>query len=272
MAFAYYVSLQDTSGSGFARTDNYDKFQFKIFDFYPCTACSLFELMPVNHTHTSHFSIRLQHWPCRLLLVLPALLTACGGGGSDNTPSAAAAPSAAAVTTPSAAATSIPASAASQAISAAPASSSDASCGLNAPGGIQAEMLQRVNAMRASGAVCGSVAYPTVGALSWNTTLLQAAKGHATDMATNNYFSHTGRDGRSPAERVLAAGYSYGQMGENIAAGQPTVESAMAAWTASASHCQNMMTPDFRDIAVACVRNDSATYRIYWVMEMARPL
>jgi uncharacterized protein YkwD len=147
----------------------------------------------------------------------------------------------------------------------------DTSCGLNAPGGIQAEMLQRVNALRASGTMCGTVSYPAVAALTWNPTLLQAAKLHATDMASKNYFSHVGLDGRAPAERVLAAGYSYGRMGENIAAGQTSVESAMAAWTASPSHCQNMMTPDFRDIAVACVRNDAATYRYYWVMEMARP-
>lgn len=133
-------------------------------------------------------------------------------------------------------------------------------------------MLQRVNAFRAAGAVCGTVAYPPAGALSWNANLLQAASGHATDMATNNYFDHAGRDGRSPAQRVLAAGYSYSRMGENIAAGQTSVESAMAGWIASASHCQNMMTPDFRDIAVACARNDAAEYRLYWVMEMGRPL
>jgi uncharacterized protein YkwD len=148
----------------------------------------------------------------------------------------------------------------------------DASCGLNAPHGIQAEILQRFNALRATGAVCGAVAYPPSSVLSWNTTLLQAAKGHATDMATKNYFSHTGLDGRSAAESVLAAGYSYGRTGENTAAGQATVKSVMAARARSESHCQNMMTPDYRDIGVACVRNDAADCRIYWVMEMGRPL
>jgi uncharacterized protein YkwD len=228
--------------------------------------------MPVNRTQTPDQPVRQYRWLYLSLLVLPALLAACGGGGgSESTPSAAAAPDAAGVTTPTAASTSIPAAAVTSAPLAAT-SANDTSCGLNAPGGIQAEMLQRINAFRAAGAVCGSVAYPAAGALTWNTTLLQAARGHATDMATNNYFSHTGRDGRSPAQRVLAAGYSYGRTGENIAAGQPTVESAMAAWITSPGHCQNMMTPDFKDVAVACARNDAANYRIYWVMEMARPL
>ena len=197
-------------------------------------------------------------------LSLLALLAACGGGGSDTAPStqtAAPLPNAAVV-----------ASSATATPSSAPVVGGDTSCGLNPPAGIQAEVLQRINAFRASGAVCGGVAYPAAGALRWNTNLLQAAKGHASDMANNNYFSHTGQDGRSADQRVLAAGYSYARMGENIAAGQPSVESAMAAWIGSPSHCQNMMTPDFRDIAVACARNDASQYRIYWAMEMGRPL
>lgn len=198
-----------------------------------------------------------------LLLGLPALLTACGGGSDAPAATQAAAP------LPNAATISSPAVAA---IASAPIASGDTSCGLNPPAGVQAEVLQRVNAFRASGAVCGGVAYPAASALSWNANLLQAARGHATDMATNNYFSHTGRDGRFPDQRVLAAGYSYTRMGENIAAGQTSVESAMAGWIGSASHCRNMMTPDFKDIAVACMRNDTSEYRIYWVMEMGQPL
>ena len=199
------------------------------------------------------------------LLSLLALLAACGGGGDSD-------PAPATQTTAPLPNAAVVASSATATPSSAPATTGDTSCGLNPPAGVQAEVLQRVNAFRASGAVCGGVAYPAAGALSWNTTLLQAAKGHATDMATNNYFSHTGQDGRTPDQRVLAAGYSYASMGENIAAGQNSVESAMAGWIGSASHCQNMMTPDFKDLAVACVRNDASKYRLYWVMEMGRPL
>ena len=129
-----------------------------------------------------------------LLLGLPALLVACGGGSDTPAATQAAAP------LPNAATISSPAVAS---IAPTPTASGDTSCGLNPPAGIQAEVLQRVNAFRASGAVCGGVAYPAAGALSWNANLLQAAKGHATDMATNNYFSHTGRDGRFPDQRVL---------------------------------------------------------------------
>jgi uncharacterized protein YkwD len=222
--------------------------------------------MSIKHTNSPHNPADNRRPLHLLLMVLPVLLTACGGGGSSETTptqSTAPLPTPAAVATP-AAATSAPAAVA------APAPVDNASCGLNAPGGIQAEILQRVNALRASGAVCGSVAYRAAGALNWNTTLLQAAKGHATDMATNNYFAHTGLDGRSPAQRVAAAGYNYSRMGENIAAGQPSVASVMAAWIASPGHCQNMMTPEYLDIAVACVRNDASTYRLYWAMELGR--
>lgn len=230
--------------------------------------------MPIKHTHSLHDPVYHRRPLHLLLMVLPLLLAACGGGGGgfENTQSSAPQstaplPTPAAVTTPAAAATSTPAAAT---VSAAPASGGDTSCGLNAPGGIQAEILQRVNALRASGAVCGSVAYPAAGALNWNTTLLEAAKAHANDMATNNYFSHTGLDGRSPAQRVSAAGYNYSRMGENIAAGQSSVAEVMTAWIASPSHCQNMMTPEYPDIAVACVRNDASAYRLYWAMEMGR--
>ena len=144
------------------------------------------------------------------------------------------------------------------------------SCGLNGAAGIQAEVLQRLNALRAAGAVCGTNAFAATGALAWNNQLLQAAVGHSADMAQKNYFAHTSQDGRSASQRVTDAGYNWSTVGENIAAGQRSVEEVMTGWAKSPGHCQNLMNPNFRDVAVACVRNDASTYGLYWSMELGR--
>lgn len=204
-------------------------------------------------------------------------LGACGGGGSDapavsGAPGAAQNDAVAPLPTPVAAnaPSATPAAPAASAPAPAQAATADLSCGLNAPAGIEAEVLQRLNALRASGAVCGTTAYAATGALVWNKTLLQAAAGHSTDMAQKNYFSHTGQDGRDPGQRVTAAGYIWSNTGENIAGGQRSVEQVMAGWTNSPGHCQNLMNPNFRDVAVACVKNDASTYRFYWTMTLGR--
>lgn len=144
----------------------------------------------------------------------------------------------------------------------------DVSCGLNGRHGIQTEVLQRVNALRAAGAVCGATTYVAVAPLTWNSDLLKAAQGHSSDMAKNNYFSHNRPDGSTPAQRVRATGYRYTAVGENIAAGQPTVEKVVTKWIDSPGHCQNLMNPRFRNIGVACARNDATTYHLYWTMDL----
>lgn len=146
----------------------------------------------------------------------------------------------------------------------------NASCGLNGPAGIQAEILQRVNALRAAGAMCGSQSYAATTPLNWNNMLLTAATGHSADMAKNNYFSHTSQDGRTFDQRITATGYIFSTAGENIAAGQTSVQNVMTSWINSPGHCQNLMNPTYRDIGVACVRNDAATYRVYWTMDLGR--
>lgn len=146
----------------------------------------------------------------------------------------------------------------------------DASCSLNGKHGIEAEVLHRVNALRAIGAVCGTTIYAAAAPLSWNTQLQQAASDHSSDMAQNNYFSHKHRDGSTPAQRIRAAGYNSAYVGENIAAGQPTVEKVLTTWMHSPEHCKNLMNPKFRNVAVACARNDAATYHLYWTMDLGR--
>jgi uncharacterized protein YkwD len=92
---------------------------------------------------------------------------------------------------------------------------------------------------------------------------------HSEDMATHDFVSHTGSDGRSVGQRASAAGYAWRSVGENIAAGQATVADVVAGWMASDGHCANVMKSDFRDIALACVTGAADTrYRRYWTMTL----
>lgn len=184
-------------------------------------------------------------------LSILCLLVACGGGGDAAAP----APSPVSPTPPA------PSPSPSGVLS---------TCGLP---DFQAALLARINQLRAAGASCGTSGnFAPTGMLGWNGVLTQAADGHSRDMATQNYFSHTSLDGRSMSDRVNAAGYAWSRLGENIAAGYPSVNAVMDGWIASPGHCANLMNPNFAEVGVACVpRSGSATYSHYWTMNLGTP-
>lgn len=180
---------------------------------------------------------------------LAAVLLGCGGGGDSAPP---------------------PQGTDSAATPAPAAPAATATCGLPDFG---ASVMARVNQWRASGANCGSQGvFAAAPPLVWNNLLTQAAAGHSQDMATHDFFSHNSLDGRTLAQRIDAAGYAWSGIGENIAAGQTTVNQVVDGWIASPGHCANIMNPGFVDIGVACVPGSaSASYRSYWTMDLARP-
>ena len=135
----------------------------------------------------------------------------------------------------------------------------------------QQEILDRVNQARAAGRTCGTTSYGPAPALRWNGVLFNAAGAHSTDMAANNYFSHTSLDGRNPGQRITGAGYAWSAYGENIAAGQTSAQAVVDGWLASPGHCANIMNASYADMATACVASSTSTYRTYWTMDLARP-
>jgi uncharacterized protein YkwD len=141
-------------------------------------------------------------------------------------------------------------------------------CGLN---NFQAEIMRLVNEARASSRYCGSTLYPAASPLKWNAQLFNAAAGHSSDMAGKNYFSHTGLDGSTFSQRITAAGYAWKTAGENIAAGQSSIQSAMNGWLQSPGHCANIMKASYVDVGVSCAQNSASTYKLYWTMELAAP-
>lgn len=133
-------------------------------------------------------------------------------------------------------------------------------------------MLALVNQARASSRVCGSTQYPAAGPLTWNMKLFAASERHSADMAYNNFFSHTGSDGSTFAQRITAAGYSYRAAAENIAAGQRSVADVVQGWIQSPGHCANIMNANLSELAVACVSSSGSQYGTYWTMELGRPM
>lgn len=111
---------------------------------------------------------------------------------------------------------------------------------------------------------------PAVGSLKWNTQLETAATVHSSNMANYNFFSHQGLDGKRSVNRAQDAGYPSTYVGENIAAGQPTLERVMREWMASEGHCKNLMNGSYREMGAAMVENRDATYRYYWTQVFGR--
>jgi len=106
--------------------------------------------------------------------------------------------------------------------------------------------------------------------LTVNSALNASALAHSQDMASHNFFSHTGSDGSSVDQRIRAAGYSpLWAWGENIAAGQPSPEEVVNAWMNSASHRANILSPYYREIGVAYVYAPGTTYLHYWTQDFA---
>ena len=211
------------------------------------------------------------------LLSLTVILAACGGGGGDGQANDAD-PAASSQSTELATGASDPALGTTVASTATPTSTTtvatpstlppEQTCGLS---NFAQDLINRINQARASDRSCGTTLYKATTPVGWNAKLFNAAAGHALDMATKNYFSHTSLDGRSFSQRITAAGYSWSSAGENIAGGQPTTEQVMNAWLKSPGHCVNIMSPKFTEVAVSCARNSASTYKMYWVMNLARP-
>ena len=84
-------------------------------------------------------------------------------------------------------------------------------------------------------------------------------------MAEHQYFSHVDRLGRSSFDRLRAAGYRGGLLGENIAGGNPGAAATFAQWLASPPHRANVLTAGFRAIGIGRATVEGSLLGTYWV-------
>ena len=105
--------------------------------------------------------------------------------------------------------------------------------------------------------------------LKSNADLKSAAQKHSADMAKQDYFSHTGKDGRSPFDRMADAGYSFTAAAENIAAGQRTPADVVKGWMNSEGHKANILNCTYTEIGVGYAKGGS--YGTYWTQDFGKP-
>ncbi len=108
----------------------------------------------------------------------------------------------------------------------------------------------------------------SLGTLSANGRLTDAARIHACDMALNNYFDHRGSDGSNSQARVRQEGYRDCLVAENLAWGFPDPGSIINGWMNSPGHRRNMLLQNVREYGVGVVEGPQGPL---WVLVVARP-
>ena len=138
------------------------------------------------------------------------------------------------------------------------------------PAVVQQALLQLVNESRKESRNCGRKKFAPVAAVTLQATLQSIANNHSLDMASNNFFSHTGSDGLTVLERAVTAGYNWQHISENIAAGHVTTGEVHAGWLKSPGHCVNIMAAEVTEFGAACITNDSSENKRYWSTAFGR--
>jgi uncharacterized protein YkwD len=86
-------------------------------------------------------------------------------------------------------------------------------------------------------------------ALRIDSHLRTAARAHSKDMRVRHYFEHNSLDGRTPWDRIKAAGYS--QPGaENIAMGYATAQAVVSGWMNSPGHRANILNCSLKAVGI----------------------
>ena len=125
------------------------------------------------------------------------------------------------------------------------------------------DLLGRVSALRRQNGLAP---------LEANDSLTAAAQRHSQDMANTGSVSHTGSDGSTPEQRIVAAGYgpTLNAWGENIyGGGIATVDDAWSFWTTSPVHRNNLLSERYREIGIGAATSANGTY--YTLNFGARP-
>lgn len=88
--------------------------------------------------------------------------------------------------------------------------------------------------------------------LVMNTPLVTVARAHSRDMFARGYFAHNDPDGKSPFDRMTAAGIKYQTAGENLAYAA-NVQLAFNGLMNSPEHRANILEKSFRKVGMGVI-------------------
>ncbi len=135
---------------------------------------------------------------------------------------------------------------------------------------LQAVTPMPVDSGRAAALISSYRAERGLGRVAVDSRLTQAAGAYARVMGQRDRINH--RIGGSLGRRVTAAGYEWGAAAENLAAGQPNLDAALADWKTSAGHRKNLLNPLVTEIGIAAVAAPAGSgKRTYWALILAAP-
>jgi uncharacterized protein YkwD len=100
--------------------------------------------------------------------------------------------------------------------------------------------------------------------LNWSEDLARVARMHSRNMASNNFFSHYGRNNTTVEDRAKSLGFSnWRAIGENLAYTQGydnPVEFSMRQWSVSSSHRRNYLDRRWQTAAIGISRGQNNIY------------
>lgn len=106
-------------------------------------------------------------------------------------------------------------------------------------------------------------------ALTHNSALSLAAQAKATDMFTFDYWAHDNPlNGKKPWDFIREAGYSYRFAGENLARDFGQTPDMIAAWMASPTHRDNIISDHYTEVGIAVVNGQLQGIETTLVVQM----
>jgi uncharacterized protein YkwD len=128
-------------------------------------------------------------------------------------------------------------------------------------------LLEAIEALRLTGAMCGEETVDGVGPLEPMPALHCAARLHAGDLIRNPALAvdHEGSDGSSALGRANAAGYEGIARQELLAGDFTSADALVAAWQADPGHCRAVLDDDLDHVGVAQAQTRAGD-RVVWVV------